>query len=285
MSAGTQVRSQARASTSGRAADRGLRLWQAFAFVSLGGLSWWYFRVHHMTADREFLFTSGIAGTVTAALCGTLSIRKRWAYQGVGRMSAWLTGHVYLGVVSAFAILLHSGFRLGGPLTAALFSLFVVTIASGVWGLAVARRLPARLTKMEENPVLIEDLLETRRECMTGLHELANGGSAEFRLIVRNRLAGEATSLTRSLRFIRKASTLAEELPAFHKEHTASLRGLKPHEHRAFEKAAEYALHANKMSAELLVQRTLRGWQTFHIVMSAGMATLAAAHIFAVFFF
>lgn len=276
---------RARTSTSGRPVDRGERIWQTFAAVAIGALGWWYFGKHHWMADREFLFTSGISGTAAGVLAAALSIRKRLAYQGIGRMSAWLTGHIYLGIVSAFAILLHSGFRTGGSLTGVLLAFFILTIVTGLLGLLAARRLPRLLTKMEENPALIEDLVGIRADCLRGLHELGEGGSPEFRTLVRSRLMGETTSLGRMLRFFRKRSMLSQELPDFQKELEGHMQRLKPHEHRAFQRAAEYALHANKMNAELLLQRTLRGWLTFHMAATIVMLTLAAVHIGSVLFY
>jgi hypothetical protein len=81
-------------------------------------------------------------------------------------------------------------------------------------------------------------------------------------------------------RFYRRRSTLAEELPAFQQSQEQSLRGLKPHEHRAFQRAAEYALRVNKMNAELFLQRIMRGWLTLHIATTVVMFGLAGFHVF-----
>lgn len=279
------VTSRIRVSTSGRAIDRAERLWQLFAVLCLAGMTWWYFVKHHHTPDRGFLFTSGILGVTSAVLAAALSIRKRLAYQGTGRMSAWLTGHIYLGLISAAAVFLHSGFRPGGPSTAILFCFFSLTVASGLVGLVIARRVPPLLTKIEENPALMEDLIDIRGECLRGLHELAAGGSPEFRSLVRNRLVSEVASLPRMLRFYQKQTTLDEELPAFQKSFDPVVGQLKQHEQVAFRRAAEYALRANKMNAEYMLQRLLRGWLTFHMAATVIMFALAAVHIFTVLFY
>ena len=48
--------------------------------------------------------SAGWIGIAFATLAAGLSIRKRMAYQGVGRMSTWKSVHVYAGIVAAFAI-------------------------------------------------------------------------------------------------------------------------------------------------------------------------------------
>ena len=227
----------------------------------------------------------GWIGMTLALLAAALSIRKRMAYQGAGRMSAWLTGHIYLGTVAAFTIFCHTGFRAGGPLSAWLLVFFSLTVVSGLLGWWFSRTLPRLLTAIEETPAILEDLLRIRAECLQGMLELSGGGSPEFRALVEKRLVKETASWGRMWRFYRRRSTIAQELPAFQQEQEGALAGLAPQEQRAFQRAAEYALRVNKMNAELLLQRAMRGWLTFHIVSTGTMFGLAAVHILTVLYY
>lgn len=259
------------------------RAWQAFAFAAAVALGGWYFAAHrHPSANRYhgMVLTLGWIGTVLALMTAALSIRKRTAYQGVGKMSSWLSAHIYLGIIATVAILFHCAFQTGGPLSTWLLVFFSVTVASGLLGWWLSRKVPPLLTQMEEAPAILEDLLTVREDNFRGMLELARGGSPEFRTQVEKRLMKETTSWTRMLRFYRRRSTVAEELPAFEKDHEEALGALKPHEHRAFQRAAEYALRVNKMNTEIFLQRTLRGWLTMHIVTTTVMFGLAALHIF-----
>ncbi|MGD0299972.1 MAG: hypothetical protein ABSE86_23005 [Bryobacteraceae bacterium] len=283
MSVARSLGSGARISTSGSLARRAERVWQVVAVLSVAALSWWYFTAHRQPSANRYhglVLGLGWIGTSLALLAAALSIRKRMAYQGVGKMSAWLTGHIYLGIIAAFAIFYHCGLRAGGPQSAWLLAFFSLTIASGLMGWWFARNLPRLLTAIEETPAILEDLLSVRAECLQGMLELASAGSPEFRTLVEQRLMKQTSSWSRMFRFYRRRSTLSEELPAFQKEHASSLAHLRPLEHRAFQRAAEYALRVNKMNAELLLQRVLRGWLTLHVVSTGGMFALAAVHIF-----
>jgi hypothetical protein len=138
---------------------------------------------------------------------------------------------------------------------------------------------------MEERPAIMEDLLLVRSECLQGMLELAAGGSPEFRSVVEKRLMKEASSWSRMLQFYRRRSSLAQELPAFQQHHADALARLKAREHLAFQRATEYALRVNKMNAEILLQRAMRGWLTFHIVATGTMFGLAAVHIFTALYY
>lgn len=264
-----------RVSASGRRAER---LWQIFALLSVAGLTWWYVMAHRQVA----LGWIGVSLMICAA---ALSVRKRLAYQGIFRMSFWLTAHVYLGIVAAAAIFLHTSLRGGGALTTCLLAVFCLTIVSGVVGWWFTRTLPPLLSAIEESPAILEDLLAVRADCLKGMMELAENGSPEFKALVDSSLMAATTSWSRMLRFYRRRSTLAQELPAFQQEQAQSLQQLKRQEHRAFQRAAEYALRVNKMNAELLLQRMLRGWLTFHIVSTGTMFGLAAVHIGTVLYY
>jgi hypothetical protein len=278
----------ARVSRSVHPARRAERVWQAFALVAVAGLSWWYVAAHRQPSANRYhglVLALGWIGISLAVMAAALSARKRLAYQGAGKMSVWLTAHIYLGIISAFAILYHSGLRAGGPLSAWLLGFFSLTVASGLMGWWFSRNLPPLLTAMEENPAIIEDLLRVREECLQGMLELGAAGSPEFRGLVQGRLMNEAASAPRMFRFYRRRSTMAEELPAFQKEHADAQASLKPEEQLAFRRATEYALRVNKMNAELLLQRAMRGWLTFHIVSTGTMFGLAAVHIFTALYY
>jgi len=278
----------ARVSTSGSPAKRLERVWQVFSVIAILALAWWTISVRGQPSSNRhhgMVLELGWIGMTLALLAAALSIRKRMAYQGAGRMSAWLTAHIYLGIVAAFTIFCHTGFRAGGPLSAWLLVFFSLTVVSGLLGWWFSRTLPRLLTAIEETPAILEDLLRIRAECLQGMLELSSGGSPEFRALVEKRLVKETASWGRMWRFYRRRSTIAQELPAFQQEQEGALTGLAPEEHRAFQRAAEYALRVNKMNAELLLQRAMRGWLTFHIVSTGTMFGLAAVHILTVLYY
>jgi hypothetical protein len=57
----------------------------------------------------------------------------------------WMKAHIWLGLFTVPLVLLHSGGRLGGPLTTLLLATFAVVILSGLWGLALQNLLPRML--------------------------------------------------------------------------------------------------------------------------------------------
>jgi hypothetical protein len=71
--------------------------------------------------------------------------RKKFRGHRLGRARVWMRWHIWLGLISLPLAVGHAGFRFGGPLTTTVLVLFLLVIASGVWGLALQQVLPHRL--------------------------------------------------------------------------------------------------------------------------------------------
>jgi hypothetical protein len=90
-----------------------------------------------------FLF--GIAGGGICLFEFLLWPRKMVRTWRIGRAVVWMRAHIWLGLLSFPLLVLHSGFYLGGPLSTLLMVLFLVVIASGIWGLILQQFLPQRM--------------------------------------------------------------------------------------------------------------------------------------------
>ena len=74
---------------------------------------------------------------------------RKWkrvrAVRFLGRTQTWMMAHIWLGLLSIPIVWLHSGFRWGGGLSTILAVVYIVVIASGVFGLVLQNVVPRRL--------------------------------------------------------------------------------------------------------------------------------------------
>jgi hypothetical protein len=75
-----------------------------------------------------------------------LSLRKKIPLWRVGTVQRWLRAHIWLTILTIPLVILHSGFRLGGPMTIFLMVLYTVVMVSGFYGLFLQHIMP-RLMK------------------------------------------------------------------------------------------------------------------------------------------
>jgi len=90
-----------------------------------------------------------VFGIVGGAIClfeFLLWPRKNWARaRRYVRVKYWMQAHIWLGLLAVPVLILHSGLRFSNPLALATFVLFLLVVASGVWGLVVQQFLPTRM--------------------------------------------------------------------------------------------------------------------------------------------
>ena len=72
-----------------------------------------------------------------------LSLRKRVVLWPIGTVQSWMRAHIWLTLLTVPLVLLHSGFRLGGPMTILLMALYSVVMVSGIYGLFLQHQIPA----------------------------------------------------------------------------------------------------------------------------------------------
>jgi hypothetical protein len=106
------------------------------------------------TAGLAFAF----AGTGVIVFECLLSLRKKYPASPVGRVSAWLRAHIWLGLLSFLLILCHSGFRWGEGLAALLMWLFAAITASGIFGVVLQNWLPRRMTELVTRETLYDQI-------------------------------------------------------------------------------------------------------------------------------
>jgi hypothetical protein len=90
-------------------------------------------------------FTFGVVGGIIILFEFLLLPRKWKRSWRLGRVQVWMRAHIWLGLLTVPLLILHSGFRLGGTLSAALLIILLVVVASGLWGLALQQYLPKRM--------------------------------------------------------------------------------------------------------------------------------------------
>ncbi|MBL8795264.1 MAG: hypothetical protein JNM56_15265 [Planctomycetia bacterium] len=126
------------------------RLWFIATLAAAIGAVAWYFSFSRGLPDWPggsslpgFWF--GVVGGLIILFEMALWWRKKVRTWRIGRTQVWLRAHIWLGLLSVPLIVLHSGFVLGGQLSTVLMVLFIIVIASGIWGLALQQFLPRRM--------------------------------------------------------------------------------------------------------------------------------------------
>ncbi len=87
-----------------------------------------------------------------------LGLRKKYPASPVGQVKTWLSAHAWLGLLSFFLILMHSGFRWGHGLAGLVTWIFAVIVVSGIAGVALQHYIPRRMTELVKRETIYEQI-------------------------------------------------------------------------------------------------------------------------------
>ncbi|RME47774.1 MAG: hypothetical protein D6791_04960 [Chloroflexi bacterium] len=121
--------------TRGNTRDRKTELKAALVTILIVGIAYAaYALTHSVRASSLVGHGLGVVGFVLMLATETLySIRKRWGRARWGRVSRWLSSHIYMGIVGPYLVLLHTAWRFKG--LAGLTMLFtIIVVLSGFIG-------------------------------------------------------------------------------------------------------------------------------------------------------
>jgi hypothetical protein len=126
------------------------RPWLIFCLIATALASVWFFAAGIGAPDWPSGsslpgFTFGVLGGLIIVFEFLLWLRKKVRVWRIGRAQKWMRAHIWLGLLCVPLLIYHSGFRLGGTLSAVLLLLLLVVVASGIWGLALQQLLPRQM--------------------------------------------------------------------------------------------------------------------------------------------
>ena len=229
---------------------------------------------------------TGIVGLVGVAAVMTYPFRKQVYRRRAGALRYWLLAHVYIGAVAGVVLLLHSGTRTGGLLTSLLYVAFDLTIISGLIGVIAYAVAPRIMTRIEGEPLLVEDLEKRREELRQDTRKIYEKSDGWLKGELRDRVFPRFLSYGFLWRQIRRQEELKALLAQARQEFKdRTMRTATDDERELLISAVEAAVTLRRVDALLALHWLLRVWIPMHIVATALMLALMLVHIVQVVFF
>jgi hypothetical protein len=116
----------------------------------------------------------GIFTVVLYGVVAAYSLRHRARIQRRAMTRTWMEVHLAFGLVAGLAAVLHSGPRLwtAAPLHGAFLVAWLLLVTSGLSGKLIGVVVPRRLTRIEDEALLAEDVVERQAAIRRQLDEL-----------------------------------------------------------------------------------------------------------------
>jgi hypothetical protein len=105
---------------------------------------------HHRVGGTPLGLIFGTIALSIFVFAALLGLRKKVVLWRIGTVQRWLRAHIWLTLLTIPLVILHSGFRLGGPMTTLIILLYIIVMVSGIYGLILQHYLPTAM--MERLP-------------------------------------------------------------------------------------------------------------------------------------
>ncbi len=229
---------------------------------------------------------TGLVGLVGVAVVMTYPFRKQVYRRRAGALRYWMLAHAYVGVIAGVVLMFHSGTHTGGLLTSLLYVAFDLAILSGLVGVAAYLVAPRIMTRIEGEPLLVEDLEARRVELRKDTRTILEKSEGWLKEEIAERVYPRFLSWGFLWRQLSRQEELKALLAQARQEFKDRTTRLTTDEERDLLIAAvETAVTLRRVDALLALHWLLRFWIPMHIAASAVMLGLMVVHIVQVVFF
>jgi len=127
---------------------------------------------HRTVGATPVGLTLGSIAFAIFLFAGLLGVRKKLLRLKVGSVQSWMRAHIWLTLLTIPLVLLHSGFRLGGPMTILLLVLYVIVMVSGIYGLILQHRVPRLMQERVPVETVYQQIPHVRRKLCIAAEQL-----------------------------------------------------------------------------------------------------------------
>jgi Fe-S-cluster-containing dehydrogenase component/CRP-like cAMP-binding protein len=198
------------------------------------------------------------------------------------RVRPWYRVHLLLGMAAPVAVLAHAGTRMPDGPAGALAATFWITAALGVLGGLAYAIVPRRLTRLEREGALPEDLRGRRSELVDRLFRAGSGRSELVKAIAQKVLVPYARQGSGPLWLLLSGRTLAQEEARVRARVSAVLQGRGADKLGGLDDLVRIVVELRALPLRRGLTLMLRGFLPLHALGSALLVALLAIHVLVV---
>lgn len=240
--------------------------------------------VLHGLADRALRDTARLSGWLLFGMIlflAAYNLRKKLPFLPLGSSASWLQLHIYVGLLTAFTLGLHMGWRMPtGGFEILLAVAYAFVFLSGVVGLALSRSLAKRLTT-RSNEVIFERIPAYRKRLayevesivLTSLDRSESTAIAQlYSERLRPFFAAARHFWHHLMQSNRPRFALLSEMRAYH-------RFLNDDERSVMQELEVRVTAKDDLDYQYALQATLKYWLFVHVPLTYGLVVFVVMHL------
>src|SRR3954466_5375207 len=127
---------------------------------------------HHTVGGTPLGLWFGAISLAIFVFAILLSLRKKIPLWRVGTVQRWLRAHIWLTILTIPLVVLHSGFRFGGPMTTLLLVLYAIVMVSGFYGLFLQHVMPRLMKERLPAETVFEQIPHIRSQLVAAAEKM-----------------------------------------------------------------------------------------------------------------
>ena len=235
-----------------------------------------------------------VLGTIGAGLIvwlAMLGVRKRRMTPGRWSLKGWTSAHVWLGLALIVVATLHTGMRLGWNLATLAWTLMMLVIGSGVYGISVYATLPSAVNRTrgdkegdgETQAEMLEGLRAIDRQLLEAAQPLP-GIEAEWVLTATAQSPFSAGLRERLTGSVRNCATSAA-MDALRTPPAGADAAVAAATERVGRLLRKRRAVLDRIRASMRTRALLEVWLYIHVPITVALLAALAAHIVSVFYY
>lgn len=246
----------------------------------------WYFFGLADEYPRAGSWTGMAFGVIAFVLMVFLilyKVRKHVYTIKLGATSAWLSAHIYLGILAAMIALMHSGISPASGFNKFVLAVFLLSIASGTVGALIYKLTPVIIAKGDRRVSQKEQLVEAILKRSKESDDEVGGMSDRCKELYRNKVKPLVASdkIKWGYLFSTETSVLHERKDFFEKIKDEAPNDEKYH----FSTVCAQLLENERLAFKLVRLEIMDVWLAFHMPLSGVAFTAVLFHVFTVFYY
>src|SRR6266481_6253800 len=127
---------------------------------------------HRSIGGTPLGLTYGAIAFAIFIFAALLGVRKKVVLWRLGTLQRWMRAHIWLTLLTIPLVILHSGFRLGGPMTTLLMALYAIVMVSGIYGLVLQHQMPHLMKERLPAETVFEQIPHIRSQLYVAAEKL-----------------------------------------------------------------------------------------------------------------
>jgi hypothetical protein len=229
-------------------------------------------------------YTLGTIGALLIVWLMFFGMRKRAYSSTLGTVKGWLSAHVYLGLALITIATLHTGFEFGWNVHTLAYSLMMIVIGSGIWGVVIYSINPALMGSALRGKTL-EEMAKQLRDIDKQARNIASNLDAEAQALVEKAANGVVFANNWQKFTGRNPNCSTQVAVDALGKRNFSAGGTGSVEHDLYTLELKRLEQLKRIREYVRLKHWVEGWLFFHVPLSFALLAALTAHIVSVFFY